>query len=392
MARKRSGDFRRSGGLPRELKDGDDPQTQIAKLQQQIRKIDSDLLAMIQLRADRVRQWMMLSPAIGVNLAGTTQAELNPSNFGELPEAVARAIFREIAGGCRAAVRQQRVAFLGPLHSYSHLAAVECFGSVADWVPLPSIADVFAEVVAGHVDHAVVPLENSTDGRIIDTLSTFIHIPARICAEMPLRICHCLLAAGTRAEIRSVVSKPQALSQCRKWLASHLPDAELVESTSTTAAAAAAAQDRSRAAIASRHAASEYQLHVLADHIEDNPHNVTRFAVLGREPGRRTGRDKTAILFQVPHQPGALADVMAIFKRNRLNLTWIESFPHCPTDSPITYPSATAPRTYKQEYLFFLEFEGHSGEMRPKRALAALAKKVDRLDVLGSYPAVNVPA
>jgi chorismate mutase/prephenate dehydratase len=284
-------------------------------------------------------------------------------------------IFREVASACRTVRPLLRVGFLGPLHSYSHAAAMAYFGSLTEWVPLPSIPAVFAEVAAGHIDHGLVPLENSTDGRIVDTLSTFVRLPAKICGEVPVRISHCLLAQGPRTKIRRVVSKPQALSQCRGWLAEHLPDVELAESASTTAAAAEAAADPSVAAIASRQAAVEYSLPVLADHIEDNPQNITRFAVLGQHSAARTGHDKTAILFQVDHQPGALADVMAIFKRHGLNLTWIESFPFR--------------REAKQEYLFFLEFEGHEQDLRSRRALTALARKSRRLDVLGSFPQAN---
>ena len=113
---------------------------------------------------------------------------------------------------------------------------------------------------------------------------------------------------------------------------------------------------------------------MIAENIEDNCHNMTRFAVIGDAPARRTGRDKTSLMFEVPHQPGALADVMAIFKRNQLNLTWIESFPMA---------------GIRNEYLFFVEFEGHRDEAKATRALAALARKTVRLVVLGSYPATQ---
>ena len=284
-----------------------------------------------------------------------------------------RHIFREIAGACRQSIKSLRVGFLGPWHSYSHLAAMKHFGGATEWVPLPSIVTVFEEVAKGQVDYAVVPLENSTDGRVVDTLSTFVRLPVKICAEVPLRVRHCLLGRGTRAEVQQVHSKPQALSQCRHWLATHLPAAELVAASSTAAAAQAASGDPRVAAIASQEAANEYDLRVLAEPIEDQPDNVTRFAVLGTESAARTGRDKTAVLFQVSHEPGALADAMAIFKRNRLNLTWIESFPSGRPDG-------------RQEYMFFLEFQGHERELRSRKALAALAKKTQRLDILGSFP------
>ncbi len=207
-----------------------------------------------------------------------------------------------------------------------------------------------------------------------DTLDMFARLPVRICGEVQLRIHHYLLGKCLRSEVREVYSKPQALSQCRMWLARHLSEARTVEIASTAAAARLAAEKPGAAAIASRQAGINYGLDFLAEEIEDNRHNVTRFAVIGERPGRRTGNDKTALMFELPHQPGALADAMSIFKRNRLNLTWIESFPMPETPN---------------EYLFFVEFQGHPDEMRAKRALAALASKTVRLEVLGSYPAAQ---
>jgi chorismate mutase/prephenate dehydratase len=216
----------------------------------------------------------------------------------------------------------------------------------------------------------LVPIENSTDGRIVDTLDMFVRLPVRICGEVQMRIHHNLLGNGSRGEVREVYSKPQAISQCREWLAKHLPEARTVPVTSTAAAAQRAASDRQVAAIASRQAGTNYGLRVLAKHIEDNPDNLTRFAIIGPESGQRTGNDKTSLMFELTHQPGSLADSMVIFKRNRLNLTWIESFPK---------PGS------KQEYLFFVELEGHYKDLRVRRAITALTKKTVRMEILGSY-------
>src|SRR5690606_11445466 len=165
------------------------------------------------------------------------------------------------------------------------------------------------------------------DGRIVDTLSMFARQPQPITGEVQLRIHHNLLGKGARSDIKEVYSKPQALSQCREWLAKHLPEARLVEMSSTTKPAELAADRPGVAAIASRQAGVAYGLDVIAANIEDNAFNVTRFAVIGGEMPKRTGQDKTTLMFQISHRPGSLADTMAIFKRNKLNLTWIESFP-----------------------------------------------------------------
>jgi len=281
-----------------------------------------------------------------------------------------RAVFREIASGCRSLVRPIRVAYLGPRFSYTYLATIERFGESTDLAPVATVAAVFEDLSRGHAQYGVVPLENSTDGRVIDTLDMFARLPLRICGEVQLRIHHNLLAKCPRSEIQEVYSKPQALSQCRDWLSKHLPWARAVEMTSTAAAAQLAVGKPGAAAVASTLAASNYGLDVVAANIEDNKNNITRFAVIGGEAAPRTGNDKTALMFEILHKPGALADVMAVFKRGRLNLTWIESFP---------------PPGSQNEYLFFVELEGHQNEARVQRALTAVGRRAVRLEVLGSY-------
>lgn len=292
------------------------------------------------------------------------------SHRGPLPERTVRAILRELVSGVRSLIKPLRVGYLGPTYSYSHLAALERFGSGSELVPVATIAAVFEELSRKHVDYGVVPIENSTDGRIVDTLGMFTRLPARICGEVQLRIHHYLLGRCERSEVKEVYSKPQALSQCRDWLAKHLPLARTVEMTSTAAAAQLAAEKPGAAAIASLQAATNYGLNAIAEKIEDNKNNITRFAVISDHDGRRTGRDKTALMFEIAHVPGSLADATAIFKRNRLNLTWIESFP---------MPNSG------NEYLFFVELEGHYEDAKVKRALEALRRKTKRLEVLGAY-------
>lgn len=285
-------------------------------------------------------------------------------------------VLRECLLGRHAVAHPLRVGYLGPSHSYSHLAARERFGELVEFRPLATVSAVFEQVRERNLDFGVVPLENSTDGRIVDTLEMLALVPVKISAEIPLRIHHHLLATGPLSGIRRICSKPQAISQCRGWLASHLPKVEFVEMSSTAAAAEAAAKDASLAAIAGLAAATEYGLKILAERIEDNPHNVTRFAVIGQHAAPRTGNDKTGILFQVPHEPGALADAMQIFKRNRVNLTWIESFPRAGAH---------------QEYYFLMELAGHERDLRIRKSLASLGKRAEKVTVLGSYPAIAIP-
>ncbi len=278
---------------------------------------------------------------------------------------------RHLSGICLDSVHQMRAAYLGPKYSYSHLAAIKYFGDSTTLTAVASIPAVFDAVSRGDMLAGIVPIENSTDGRVVDTLGMFVRRDMQICGEVLLPIHHNLLSKTPRSEIIEVHSKPQALSQCRGWLASQLPQAKLVENSSTAASAKLASERHGVAAVASLEAGREYDLDVIDVNIEDNPNNVTRFAVLGKEQPLPTGDDKTALLFQISHKPGALADAMTVFKRHGLNLTWIESFP--------------APET-KNEYLFFVELTGHRNDTEVRAAVDELTASAQRLAILGSYP------
>ena len=352
----------------------------LSELRREVDKIDKQLLSLVNQRAKLVVRIGEVKRASGTlaydpNREQKIVATLASANKGPLGDSVVSSVFREIISGCRDLAAPSRIAYLGPEFSYSHSAAIQRFGGSALLAPVGTIATVFQEVASGEADFGLVPMENSTDGRIADTLTMFTRTPVRICGEVQMRIHHNLLGRCQRSQVTDVFSKPQALSQCRDWLAKHLPQAQLHESASTTAAAEIAAKKKGAAAVASRLAADNYGLDIISANIEDNPNNVTRFAVIGNQSYPRTKNDKTAIMFQVAHKPGALADAMNLFKRNRLNLTWIESFP---------IPELPS------EYLFFVELEGHESEAKVKRTVEALGKKSLRLVVLGSYEKTEV--
>jgi chorismate mutase / prephenate dehydratase len=352
----------------------------LASARKDIQRLDRDLLKLVSDRARAAQKLAKLRQAGGEALydladeqAGLT--ELLTQNKGPLDEAAVRSIYREVLGTARTLVKPIRVAYLGPKYSYSHLAAIDRFGDGPDLTPVATIKAVFESIHFHQTDFGIVPIENSTDGRIVDTLDMFARLPLRITGEVRIAIHHHLLGKCARGEVTEVYSKPQALSQCREWLAKNLPQAKQVEMTSTAIAAQIAADKPGAAAIASMEAGTHYGLAAIDSHIEDNKNNVTRFAVIGGEMPHRTGRDKTALMFELPHKPGSLADAMLVFKRGRLNLTWIESFPM---------------QNSKNEYIFFVELEGHEADSRVKKSIDALRRKTARLEVLGSYPRATV--
>ena len=191
---------------------------------------------------------------------------------------------------------------------------------------------------------------------------------------MRLQVHHNLMANCEQQEIRRVYSKPQALSQCRNWLSKNVPQALLQEVSSTADAARLAQTEPGAAAVASRQAAVRYGLRILFRDIEDSPYNETRFAVIGHQKCGKTGHDKTAVMFRVPHKPGSLVDALDIFKQAKINLTWIESFPAKPA---------------KPEYLFFVDFEGHADDPKVAKALKALGEHCEEVTVLGSFPVAS---
>lgn len=343
-------------------------------------RIDQEILKLINQRAKLTVNWInaqdsprkaLFSPEVD----DENVAALIEKNTGPLSADTVRGVFRQILSGARRNVGVQRVAYLGPAFSYSHQAAIERFGESADLIPVSTIASVFEEVNRGHVEFGIVPIENSTDGRIVDTLDMFTRLPLRICGEVHISVHHNLLAKCPRGEITEVYSKPQAFSQCRNWLNRHMPHARLHDVTSTSTAAQLARDKFGAAAIASSRAAVEYGLQIVAEDVQDNRNNVTRFAIIGDQIPAPTGRDRTALLLQIPHKPGALADALVAFKKQKVNLSWIESFP------------LRGPET---GYLFFLDFEGHQKEAKTKRTLEQLEKSAVRMEVLGSFPRSEV--
>lgn len=294
-------------------------------------------------------------------------------NHGPFSAEAVRGIWREILSASLALEHPLPVAYLGPPATFTHQAAERRFGSSARLMPVRAIADVFEEVERGRAQFGVVPVENSTEGSVNVTLDRLIDSDVLITGEVTLDITqHLMTRAAQLSEIKVVCSHPQALAQCRGWLAAHLPDVPAQEMPSTTAAAERAREDPTVAAIASEMAARLYDVPVLRRRIEDNSANSTRFLVIGRQPAPPTGRDKTSILFSMKNEPGVLYSILGPFADRRLNLTKIESRP-------------TKRRPW--EYVNFVDFEGHQDTDVVRGVLGLVEERCQFLKILGSYPA-----
>jgi chorismate mutase/prephenate dehydratase len=270
--------------------------------------------------------------------------------------------------------RQDRVAFLGPSGTFCEQASRHHFkNSSTFFVEHPTITDVFRAVGVGEVDYGVVPVENSTEGSVNVALDMLFNSDLKVCGEIEQRIRHNLIAKpGTKwNSIRTVVSHPQALAQCRKFLEENIPDAKLNQVSSTSAAIRMAKRLRNTVAIGTELAAEINGMEIIARGIEDNPRNFTRFFVIGRHDAPPSGNDKTSIVFSVRHVPGALFNAIQRFSERGLNLTKIESRPT---------------RDVPWEYVFYCDFEGHRNEEKCLTALKELEAKCQFVKVLGSYP------
>jgi chorismate mutase / prephenate dehydratase len=270
--------------------------------------------------------------------------------------------------------REPRVAFLGPLGTFSYEAALAHFGGAAEFVACPSIPAVFDSVMRRDADVGVVPIENSIEGGVTFTQDTLVDTPLSLVGEIMVDVEQCLLSnAADRSQIERVYSHPQGLAQCRRWLAQHMPNATQIPTASTVLAAQLVAADTGAGAIASRLAARLAGVAVVEGAIQDRKPNITRFVVLGSPDATtpRTGYDKTSLVFSTPHERGALVRALIIFDRADLNLCRIESRPR-------------GGETW--QYVFFVDLEGHGEDDNVRDALRALEGHSDMVKVFGSYP------
>ncbi len=350
----------------------------LAGLRRDIDAVDDDILALLNKRA-------ALSLEVGRRKDGRDSAIFKPfreqevlsrltrQNPGPLPTGHLLAIYREVLSSSRRLQRPERVAYLGPEGTFSHFAAMAALGRSPDFEPQATIGDVFAAVAGKQADLGVVPLENSLQGTVGQSLDHFQRYDVFIQAEISCRISHALLSTAQSLDaVDTVYSHPQPLAQCAAWLKSHLPHARIIPTDSTAAAAARVAGEPKAASIGHLRLADMHGLHVLASPIEDLPDNWTRFLIIGPEDTKQQNRDKTSILFTVPNRPGALQLVLSRLAGEGINLTKLESRPI---------------RGEKWQYVFFADLQCDLSREEYRKLLADLKVHTHSLRILGCYPA-----
>jgi chorismate mutase/prephenate dehydratase len=352
---------------------------ELKKCREQIDSIDGQVLKLISERARLAHEIGQLKnggPIYRPEREAQVLRRLLAQNEGPLSDEAVTSIFRTVMSNCRALEKELAVAFLGPLGTYSEEAAHKQFGGLSNPVQCASIDEVFRVVAAGQVDYGVVPVENSTEGAVGRTLDLLLQSPLNICGEIELPVHHNLMSRqDDRTQIRKLYSHAQSLAQCHEWLNRNLPGVELVAVSSNAEAARLAAEDSQAAAIASKRAAELFGLSLLAESIEDDPRNTTRFLILATHDVAPSGRDKTSLAMATRNVPGAVVKLLSPLAENGVSMTKLESRP--------SYAGLW-------EYVFFVDIEGHRGDDKVARALAELDKHAAFLKVLGSYPVAVV--
>jgi chorismate mutase/prephenate dehydratase len=301
---------------------------------------------------------------------------LSSKDHDELSAEVIRTIFSEIFSAARSVQKRPVVAFLGPEATFSHEAAVSFFGHSSTYRASESIEQVFNLVEGDLCQYGIVPVENSYEGSVRNTIDLFYQYDLKIGAERFRRIRQHLLSKATTIEkIERLYSHPMAIAQCRVWLKTHMATTPVEEVTSTALAAKMASNDPAAGAIGSRLAGETFNLNILEQNIEDIPDNYTRFLVIGKQHSGPTGKDKTSLLFLLNHKPGALHKALGALAGRNINLTQIESRPL---------------KTRNWEYLFFVDVEGHEQQDQMSNALMEMEQYCVFLKRLGSYPSGNV--
>ncbi len=347
------------------------------RLRAAIDAVDEELLALLNRRQALAQEIGLIKNREGVRTLDFRREEevlahLLHKNPGPLTPAALRSIFREVISAAREIQAPLSVAFLGPEATFSHLAALKKFGHATRYRPMATIREVFSEVGKEKYHYGVVPIENSTEGVVNETLDLFAETSLSICGEIYLEISHDLLSkSGQIRDVEVIYSHPQALGQCRRWLATHLPEITVIEVASTGVAAQKASKNPNSAAIASAFAASLYDLRVIEKRLEDIPGNVTHFFVIGPDATGPTGQDKTSIIFAVDDVPGALYHTLRPLAERGLNMSRIVSRPM---------------KTEAWRYLFFVDLDGHRADPPVGQALEEIKEMSAWFKLLGSFP------
>ncbi len=358
-----------SGGVP------------LNEIRKKIDALDNKLIDLLAERAELVHEVGVIKKKENLQIYAPEREasllqRLTDINGGRLPDKSVHAIYREIMSCALALEDDLKIAYLAPEGTWTHQAAIKKFGHSVEYTAGSNFAEVFDMVARRKCDYGVVPIENSTEGAVSHTLDLFVDSPLHICAQILLRIDHCLMAGISRKEIKTIYSHPQAFGQSKNWLLREFPEVDLVEVSSTAKAAELAKEFAAdgAAAIGPALAAELNGLSILETSIQDSATNTTRFLVIGEKFCPQTGKDRTSILFSVRDRPGSLVKALQSFDHLNVNMSKIESRPSKQRD---------------WEYIFYVDLAGHCEDELVSQALEELDTHCSMVKILGSYPDIS---
>ena len=343
----------------------------LEKLRKELDLIDNALLELLNKRMNIVYEVGVLKANSGGSIYRPEREKaiinrLVSLNDGKLNKVAIEALFQEIFAISRNLELPENIAFLGPDGSFTHQAAESRFGAMSSYISISSIKGIFAQVNNKKAKFGVVPIENSSNGIVTDTISCLNKYNLKIIAEVVLDIHHTLASTCDKVgDIKKIYSKDIAFDQCRNFLENFgLDEVELIPIESTTKAAKLALKEPNCAAICSHVGAKMYNLPILFENIEDKDNNKTRFFIISDFQNASSGHDKTSILVKMPNTSGALVEFLSDFDKAGVNLTKIKS------------------HIVEGDSIFFIDFNGHKDDEDIK---TIFQKHKSSIKFLGSY-------
>ncbi len=355
---------------------------ELENLRKEIDNIDNELINLLNNRAETVIKIGNIKELLNLDV-------FQPQRENEIIQRIAskstilkydiiETIWKEIIGACKNLQGTvSKVGYLGPQGTFTHQAALDFFPKTGtDFIGCKTILEIFENIEKDIFDFGVIPIENSLQGTVRETLDLLIEKNLVIYGEIELRIIQNLISLkhSELSKIKNIYSHPQAFAQVRAWLKKNLPNAVLINMNSTAEAVenVNALKNEENAAIGTEFASKIHNLKILSSNIEDNPSNFTRFLIISKKENEIKGEKlKTSLVYVVKHIPGALYSVLKVFSDANINLTKIESRPR---------------RRGKWEYIFLMDFEGDKDDPKIQQVLDLMNQNVIWYKILGSYP------
>ena len=355
---------------------------ELEKLREEIDEIDNEILDLLNSRGEIVKKVGAVKKNLNLEVFQPQREkeiiDRLKNKAKTLKKSSIEAIWKEIMGACKLIQGSVfKVGYLGPEGTFTHQAALEYFPKAnSEFISHRSISEIFENIEKEMTEFGVIPIENSLQGTVRETIDLLIDRDLKIYGEVELRIAQNLigLESAHLSEIKKIYSHPQAFAQTRSWIKANMPNAKLININSTAEAVKKVKKGNSEeeAAIGTKFSAEVYDLNILAQNIEDNPSNYTRFLIISKKANEiKEGRIKTSIIYVLKHVPGALFQVLKIFADADINLLKIESRPR---------------RTGRWEYIFLMDFEGDAASPKIQAVLDKMNQNVIWYKILGSYP------